>query len=341
MVSDTQAVAARKRRRPPRRTRRVESATAYFFIAPYLVITLVFTIGVIAFAVYVSFTKYNLFTTPEWEGLGNYSKAFRSHRFITSLVNVGWYVAIVVPVQTALALALALLINVKLKGSQIFRTVFYAPSVTSSVVITLIFFWLYLKTGYINFFFDKVWGLFGADWTPVEWLNNPRGLFQLVANSFGGNISSDLWYLRGPSVTWMAIMFQNIFTTAPTFMIIYLAALQDIPPGLYEAASIDGANKRQKFRHITLPMLRPVTLLLVVLGTIGSWQVFDQIKILTQGGPLDTTLTPVWMIYSEALGIKGPPAMGFASAMAFILTAIIFFFTLVQRRYIERGTEMY
>ena len=108
-MSDTEISATTKRRRSPRlRQRRVESATAYFFIAPYLVITLVFTIGVIAFAVYVSFTSYNLFTEPEWQGLGNYFKAFRSHKFITSLVNVGWYVAIVVPVQTALALFLAI-----------------------------------------------------------------------------------------------------------------------------------------------------------------------------------------------------------------------------------------
>ena len=320
---------------------RAEALTAYFFIAPYLLITVVFTVGVIVFAAYVSFTRFNLFTSPEWVGFDNYTKAFGDAKFIRSLVNVFWYVIIVVPAQTVLALFLASLLNVKVRGSRFFRTIFYAPSVTSSVVITMIFFWLYLKTGYINLAFTKLWALFGAEFQAIEWLNNTVGLFQGIARAFGGDISSDFWYLRGPSVTWMAIMFQNIFTTAPTFMIMFLAALQDVPPGLYEAASIDGATKRRQFQHITVPMLRPVILLVVVLGTIGTWQIFDQVKILTAGGPLNTTLTPVFLIFSEALGTVGPPRMGFASAMAFMLAVIIFAFTLIQRRYIERGTEMY
>jgi multiple sugar transport system permease protein len=136
-------------------------------------------------------------------------------------------------------------------------------------------------------------------------------------------------------------MFQNIFTTAPTFMIIFLAALQDIPSPLYEAASIDGANNRQLFWKITVPMLRPVILLVVVLGTIGTWQVFDQVKILTSGGPLNTTLVPVYLIYAEAIGVNGPPTVGYASAMAFLLALIIFVFTFIQRRFIESGTESY
>lgn len=320
---------------------RNEAIAAYIFISPYLLLTLVFTLGVVLFAIYVSFTHFNLYEPPVWIGLENYSVVIKNKQFLRSLVNSLWYVVIVVPIQTSLALVLAILINAKVRGSQIFRTVFYAPSVTSSVVITMIFWWLYLKNGYINFAFTKLWAAFGAEWVTVNWLNNPRGLFQLIVGLWGGEISSDLWFLRGPSVTWMAIMFQNIFTTAPTFMIMFLAALQDIPPPLYEAASIDGANKWHQFWKITLPLMRPVVLLIVVLGTIGTWQVFDQIKILTAGGPLDTTLTPVYLIFSEALGTSGPPRMGYAGAMAFILTVIIFVFTYIQRRYIESGTEQY
>jgi multiple sugar transport system permease protein len=320
---------------------RTEALTGYFFIAPYLLITITFTIGVIAFAVYISFTSFNLFQPPEFTGFANYAKAFQDAKFIRSLGNVFWYVVIVVPVQTALALGLAVLLNAKIRGSSAFRTIYYAPSVTSSVVITMIFFWLYLKTGYINLFLTKVWGLVGANFEPITWLNNPRGLFASIVAAFGGDISNAHWFVQGPSVTWMAIMFQNIFTTAPTFMIIFLAALQNIPPTLYEAASIDGANRWQQFKSVTVPMLRPVIFLIVVLGTIGTWQIFDQVKILTAGGPLNTTLTPVYLIYSEALGTLGPPRMGFASAMAFLLAAIIFVFTLIQRRYIESGTEQY
>lgn len=321
---------------------RDEAFTGYLFLSPYLLVTLVFTIGVLLFAVYVSFTEFNLFTwPPTWVGLENYKAAFTDKKFIRSLVNAVWYVIIVVPTQTSLALLLAVLVNSKVRGSNFYRSIFYAPSVTSSVVISMIFWWLYLKTGYLNFGITEALGAVGREWAAIEWLNDPRGLFQLILGPLGVEISSDLWYLRGPSITWMAIMFQNIFTTAPTFMIMFLAALQDVPPSLYEASSIDGASKRQQFFRITVPMLRPVILLIVVLGTIGTWQVFDQIKILTAGGPLNTTLTPVYLIYAEALGTSGPPRMGFAGAMAFILAVIIFVFTFIQRRYIERGTELY
>ena len=136
-------------------------------------------------------------------------------------------------------------------------------------------------------------------------------------------------------------MFQNIFTTVPTFMIMYLAALQDINPALYEAASIEGASKRQMFKQITRPLLRPITMMIVVLGTIGTLQIFDQVYLATQGGPLKTSLTPVYLIFTEALGVNGPITMGYASALAFILAAIIFVLTLLQRRVLTQGTEMY
>lgn len=324
---------------------RNETAVAYLFLSPYLLVTVVFTVGIIAFALYISFTSYNLFETPEWVGLDNYRRALGdTSGFLRSLVNVFMYVIIVVPFQTAIALMLATILNKPVRAQQFFRTVFYGPSVTSSVVIASIFLWLYLKTGVINYVFDQTFSLFGAQWTAIEWLNDPRGLFQLIANAFGGDIPSEQWYFRGPSITWLALMALNIFTTAPTFMIMYLAALQDVPPPLYEAASIDGASRRQQFWNITLPMLRPVTLLIVVLGTIGSFQIFDQVQFLTAGGPLNTTLTPVYLVYGEALGVLGGGSvirMGLASAMAFVLAAIIFVFTFIQRRYIESGTEQY
>jgi multiple sugar transport system permease protein len=320
---------------------RREALTAYMFLSPYLLVTLVFTVGVFAFAIYISFTDFDLFTTPEWVGLKHYRAGIEDKKFLISLVNVLYYAIIVVTFQTTLALLLAVILNAPMRAKQFFRTIFYAPSVTSSVVISFIFLWLYLKTGYINHFFTQVFELFGGEWEQINWLNDPRGLFQLILGPFGVEIPSSQWYFRGPSITWMAIMFQNIFTTVPTFMIMFLAALQEIPPTLYEASSIDGANGRQRFFHITVPMLRPVILLIVVLGTIGTWQVFDQVKLLTAGGPLNTTLTPVYLIYSEGLGISGPPRMGYAASRAFILGAIIFIFTIIQRRFIERGTEQY
>jgi multiple sugar transport system permease protein len=335
------------RREWPNPKRRRALIAGYAFLTPYLLVTLVFTVGVILFALYIAFNEYDIFTSPKWVGLKNFGRAFEGltdankKDFLQALHNVLWYAAIVVPVQTALAILLAVLLNRKMRARQLFRTIFYAPSVTSSVVITLIFMWLYLKTGYINLVFEKTLGVVGIDWKAIDWLKDPRGLIQIIADVFGVNISSKLWYLRGPSLAWLAIMFQNIFTTAPTFMVMFLAALQDINPALYEAASVDGATGRQQFWKITLPMLRPIILLVVVLGTIGTLQVFDQVYLATSGGPLGTTQTPVFMVYQEALGKQGPIQMGYASALAFILAIIIFVFTFIQRRFIERGTELY
>jgi multiple sugar transport system permease protein len=335
------------RREWPNPKRRHALIVGYSFIAPYLLVTLIFTVGVILFAFYISFTQYDIFSPPKWTNLDNYIKAFRGlsdpvqKAFIQSLYNVFWYTLIVVPLQTAAAIVLAVLLNAPMRFRQFFRMIFYAPSVTSSVVITLIFIWFYLKTGYINFFLSRLFGLVGLTWQNVNWLGDPRGLIQLVVQAFGGDIPSTQWYLRGPSIAWCAIMFQNIFTTAPTFMIMFLAALQDINPALYEAASIDGASGWHQFWKITLPLLRPIILLVIVLGTIGALQVFDQVYLATQGGPLGTSQVPVYLVFSEALGKQGPIQMGYASALAFILAVIIFFFTFIQRRFLERGTEMY
>ena len=327
--------------------RRTELITGYAFMAPYLFVTLTFMIGVIFFALYISFTNYDIFTRPTWAGLSNYAKAFQGFTdstrrdFLQSLYNVLWYTIIVVPIQTSLAILMAVLLNAPMQMKQFFRTIFYTPSVTSSVVITLIFVWFYLKAGYVNFFLESVLGWVGINFESVNWLGDPRGLIQLIVEAFGGTIPSTQWYLRGPSIAWMAIMFQNIYTTIPTFMLMFLAALQDISPTLYEAASIDGANSFQMFRKITLPMLRPIILLVIVLGTIGTFQVFDQVYLATKGGPLKTSLTPVFLVFQEALGINGPINRGYASALAFILAVIIFTFTFFQRRFLERGTELY
>jgi multiple sugar transport system permease protein len=321
--------------------RRTTLIMGYLFLLPYLLVTLTFTVGVVLFALYISFNRYDIFTPPEWVGLENYVRAFTERDFLQSLHNVLWYALIVVPLQTAVAILLAVLLNTPVRFKQFFRTIFYAPSVTSSVVITFIFIWFYLRTGYANYFISNFLGIFGIEWRNINWLGDPTGLIQLIVQAFGGDIPSEQWYLRGPSIAWMAIMFQNIFTTAPTFMIMFLAALQDINPTLYEAAAIDGANGWHQFWKITIPLLRPIILLVVVLGTIGTLQVFDQVYLATQGGPLGTSLTPVFLLYEQALGTQGPIQMGYAAAMAFILAALIFFFTFLQRRFIEKETQQY
>jgi multiple sugar transport system permease protein len=325
----------------PNVRRRRTLIAGYAFLVPYLLTTLIFTVGVVLFALYISFNKYNIFTEPVWNGVQNYVRAFKQPLFLQSLYNVFWYALIVTTVQTAAALALAVFLNAPMRFRQLFRTIFYAPSVTSSVVITLIFIWMYLKTGYMNFAFSKILGVVGIHWKSIDWLRDPTGLFEIFVNAAGGHIPYNRWYLKGPSIAWMALMLQNIFTTVPTFMIMFLAALQDINPTLYEAAEIDGANGWQMFWRITLPLLRPIMVLVLVLSTIGTLQIFDQVYLATAGGPLNTTQVPVYLIYTQAVGTTGPIQMGYASSLAFILAVIIFFFTFIQRRLIERGSERY
>jgi multiple sugar transport system permease protein len=320
--------------REPSRQRslaRREALAAYAFIAPYLVIAGIFTVGLLVYAFYISFTdlKSSLSRTSNFVGLANYSSALQNAEFQIALINVFWYFVIVTTFQTIGAILVAMLLNAKLKGLRLYRTLFYAPSVASSAVISMIFLWLYLRAGWVNYFLG----------TDIAWIDDARGLFQLLLTPLGITISST--FLKGPSITWMALMAMNIFTTIPSLMVIFLAALQDIPTYVYEAAEIDGSTGIHAFFHLTLPLLRPVITLVIVLGTIGTFQVFDQAFIMTKGGPLKSTLTPVLLIYTKTLGENTSANASLASAMAFILAAIIFFFTFIQRRYIERSSEQY
>ncbi len=156
---------------------------------------------------------------------------------------MAWYALVVTVMQTILALLLAVLLNAKIRGKEAFRTIFYTPSVTSSVVISMIFWWFFLKAGFLNYFLISFLGIFGIAFQTRRLAERPaRPVSDDCATAFGGNIPSSQWFLRGPSVTLMAIMFQNIFTTIPTFMLMFLAALQDVPGSVYEAADIDGAT---------------------------------------------------------------------------------------------------
>lgn len=310
---------------------RRETITAYLFIAPYLIIAGIFTLGLLVYAFYISFTdlKSSLSQNYNFIGVNNYLNAVKDNEFRISLINVFWYAVIVTTLQTIGAILLAMLLNAKLRGMRLYRTLFYAPSVASSIVISMIFLWLYLRTGWIN-------AIFG---TNIAWLQDARGLFQVLLEPFGVKINSA--FFKGPSVTWMALMAMNIFTTIPSLMVLFLAALQDIPGYVYEAAEIDGSTGLHAFFNMTLPLLRPVIVLVIVLGTIGTFQVFDQSFVMTKGGPLKTTLTPVLLIYNKTLGEATSANASLAAAMAFILAAIIFTLTYFQRRFIESSSERF
>lgn len=288
-----------------RRRQLGEWIAAYILLSPYLFVFLVFNVFAIAYALYLSFTYFDLFSPPRWIGLGNYLYLLRDNLFLQKAIpNTLKYVAVVVPVQTVISLLLAFALDQEIKFRRFFRTLFYVPSVTSSVVISLIFLWLFKKTGVIN----QILGL------SIDWLTSPT--FALPT-----------------------IMIVNIWATTGTMMVIFLASLQDIPVTYYEAAMIDGANRWQMLRHITIPLLRPVIFFVVTMGVIGCFQVFDQIYVMTAGGPLDSTTTIAYLIYKWAFQ-STTPFMGRASAVAFVLAGMILLVTVIQRRLIERPTEV-
>lgn len=287
------------------RSKTKERLSGYLFVAPAVFVLGLFTFAPILYSIFLSFHKVQILGELSYRFVEfkNFSRIFGDERFWIALKNTAEYVIIVVPTQTALALILASILNSKIKGKKAFRVIFFLPTVTSSAVLTLIFIWIYNSNGL---------------------LNNILAFLHLPTYNWLGD----------PNVALKSIMIMNIWSTAPFFMVIYLAALQDIPQSLYEAARIDGANAIDRFFNITLPLLRPVTLFAIVVGIIGTFQLFDQSYIFSggSGGPNNSTLTLVLLIYQYAFKNL---EMGYASALALILALVILTATLIQRRFFQ------
>lgn len=283
-----------------------ESLSGYSFMAPTLLVLGTFVILPIAYAIFLAFHKVRILGELSYRfiGLKSFLRMADDERVWIALKNTAEYVAIVVPIQTILALVLAIILNSKIKGKKSFRIIFFLPTVTSSAVLTLIFMWIYNSNGLLNNF--------------LAFLHLPT-----------------YNWIGDPAVALKAIMLMNIWSTAPFFMVIYLAALQDIPVSLYEAAKIDGANQFDQFISITVPLLKPVTFFIVVMGVIGTFQLFDQSYIFSggSGGPNNSTLTVVLLIYQYAFKSLD---MGYAAALALMLAAVIMVTTLIQRRFFKQ-----
>jgi multiple sugar transport system permease protein len=278
------------------------------FVLPYLLFFLFLQLAAFAFAIWVSFHHYDLLALDNpFVGLRNYARLPANQDFLIAMRNTTFYAIVVVVLQTIFALLLAVLLDAKIKGRNFFRSTWYTPSIASSVVISMIFLYVYHPTGLLN----SLLGLVGVHTTEA--------------------------YLQ--STTWAlpAIMFLNIWTTAPTFMLMFLAALQDIPKEIYEASSVDGASGARKLFSITIPLLRPIIFLVVSLGIIGAFQIFDQAFIMTKGGPLKATLTVALLVYDNLFQDTG--AVGVACAEAIVLGIIIFALTLISRRVIDTKIE--
>ena len=335
-----------RRRRGGRGVRANENIAGWLFVAPVIVILGLFLLLPILMALWVSLTDWNGQGSPftsqvPYVGTDNYTRLFTEdglarRDFMTAIRNNIYYVALVVPTQTVLALGLALVVNNRLlKGKSFFRTAFYFPSVTSSVAISVVFLFLFANSGAVNNLL-RMFGISGP-----QWFADSRGVLHLLlgvvgvdtppaALTQGGPLGLTWWeWLSGPSVAMMSIISLVVWTTSGTFMLMFLAALQNVPVTLEEASTLDGASRWQRFRHVTLPMIKPTTFLVLTLGLIGSWQVFDQVYVMSQGDPAKTTVTPAYLSYRTAFRDFD---YGSGAAISFVLFLIIIVLTLVQRR---------
>jgi len=286
---------------------------SFLFIAPVVILFVVFVLGPVIASFYWSFTEYNGINAPKWVGLANYRNIFTNDpRFWKSIRNTIFYTVGVIPMGVALSLLLAIGVDQKIKLKNFFRSMYFIPSVTSVIALSVIWKWLFAggKYGLINS------ALIFMGFKPVDWLMSPT------------------WTLP-------AIMIMSIWAGIGYNMILFLAGLSTIPSTVYEAADIDGAGAWDKFWHITLPLLKPTMVFVVIMGFITSFQVFEQIYIMTEsefgiGGVLDSALTVVAYMYE--MGFR-KFHMGYASALGYIVFAVVFVITIINIRFVKSKIE--
>lgn len=268
----------------------------FLFVLPWVIGFLCFTLIPYIFSFYISFTKYNMMGTPKWLGFENYIEIFTSdHYFRKALVVTFTYVLIAVPLKMLFSLLVAVLLNNKLAGAKFYRTIYYIPSLLgSSVAISVVWKAMFRKDGVINALM-VVFGIRGP-----EWIGNPATALWVLA-------LLAMWQFGSP-------------------MLIFLAGLNQVPVSLLEAAEVDGATDVKKFFHITLPMISPMIFFNLVMQMIGAFQTFTSAMMVTNGGPVDSTLLYVLYIYKEGFSKYN---FGYAAALSWVLMAIILFFTLL------------
>jgi multiple sugar transport system permease protein len=295
--------------------RRQELILAWLLSSPALILLVIFLVIPFLMAFGLAFTDQRLIPNPNlptrFIALRNFLRLLEDETFHRALLNNFVFAAVVVPVQTSLALLLAMLVNQKLRFTNFFRTVYFSPVVTTMVVVAIVWSFLYNPgEGFINAFIQTVtFGLLG----PYNWLTNPKLAFP-------------------------AIMVLSIWQGVGFQMVIYLAGLQDIPDELYEAAQVDGANRWQQFWNVTLPQLRNTTIFVVIATTILAFKLFDQVWVMTKGGPQEATMTTMIHVYREGFRqLK----VGYASAITIVFFLIVLGVSLLQRAILreERAVE--
>jgi len=294
----------------------------YFYLLPALVIIIVFRLVPIVLSFVVSFYEWSINGAGDFIGFANYQKLLTDPEFWQSMLNTLYLVIFVVPLSLILSLVFANFLNGITRLRAFFRTVYYIPTVTSMVAVSIV--WKIIfnqQTGLMNYLL----GLIGID--PLGWLAESRGIFQLM---FGEAVPA---WAGGPSLALFSIIILTIWKGLGYNTIIYLAGLQNIPETYYEAASIDGANKFTKFFKITLPLVSPTTFYVLMMTTITTFQVFSQIYLMTGppvGGPLGTTKVIVYYLFEQGFGES--QNLSYASAIALVVFFIILSLTLFQRK---------
>ncbi|HEX3329310.1 MAG TPA: sugar ABC transporter permease [Gaiellales bacterium] len=299
----------RRRRRGARRVlfEMRKEWSAYAMLTPSIILMGVFTLFAAGFAFYLSFHQWDVLNPAKpYVGLQNYRELKSDAYFRQAVKNTAYFTVGTVPLSVILGLLIALLLNRQIRGRALFRTLFYLPVVTPLIVSGLIWKWV---------------------------LDGDFGLLNYYIGKIG--ISPQLW-LSNPSLAMPSVIMVSVWATVGFTMLVYLAGLQAIPQEYYEAAAVDGAGGWKQFRHITLPLLAPSTFFVTVYLIISSFQVFDQIFVMTDGGPLRATTTVVYYIWQAGFQQF---TMGYASAMAYGLFAIIFVFTIIQVVFYNRRTD--
>jgi multiple sugar transport system permease protein len=279
-----------------------EARTGAIMVTPALLLLLLFFFVPVFLGFVLAFTNARLISpqAPGFVGLLNFERLFSDPLFWTSLRNTFYFAVIVVPVQSALALGMALLVNSRAKGTNFFRTMYFVPVVTSIVVVSILWRFMY----------------------------QPDGLVNSVLQALTFNVVHGADWLNDPSTAMPAIMFMSVWQAVGFHMIIWLSGLQTISPDLYEAAELDGATKWNQFRFITWAGLRDTRIFILITITIAALSLFAQISVMTNGGPLDSTSTVVFM------GVRtgySQQETGYASALSLVFFVIVLTISLIQR----------
>jgi len=303
------------------------SIIPYLFLIPFFLHLAVLSLFPLGFGIYMSFTNFNAImpiSSAKFIGLDNYIKALtHDTRFLNSIKNAFVY-TLFQPITVLLGFFFALVLNSAVKGRSIFRTIFFLPVITSTVAISFVWGWLYnVDNGPLNYFM-KLLGL-----PPQNWLTNP---YPIINPSIPGILSIPI------VLPLISIIVMSIWQWMGLNVIIFLAGLQSIPKELHEAARISGAGAWHSFRHITVPLLKPTLLFIAITATAGSLQVFTEVYMLTQGGPVETTYVPVLVIFNQ-IGRYGE--FGYGAALSYIFFLIILSVSLVEMRILRRGGLTY